>query len=315
MGVSVSACMSDVKEVRELKPQSGSFNAELMTGYRELAIFEADEMYDWPDAKIFAKKALLTKNGQVPMPENPLNWRLKKVYLAEVEDAYQILNHALSDNFSDYAPLSAARAQIGFDCWVEQLEEGWQLDHIAACREKFDDAIQNIKSPVAEHEADSIIKVETQTQVEEFNKENDKLEKCHSLANNEVRLLSNKVHFLHNESKLGKNDLLILQKIAHKVKYANVTKVLINGHTDTSGDKKYNLRLSLERAIEVWGALVENGVSPKIILISAHGELSPKVNLDDGAREPRDRRAEINIAELQGHSEEINELCNKKLPI
>ena len=46
MGVSVSACMSDVKEVRELKPQSGSFNAELMTGYRELAIFEADEMYD-----------------------------------------------------------------------------------------------------------------------------------------------------------------------------------------------------------------------------------------------------------------------------
>ena len=99
------------------------------------------------------------------------------------------------------------------------------------------------------------------------------------------------------------------------MKYENVTKVLINGHTDTSGDKKYNLRLSLERAIEVWRALVENGVSPKIILISAHGELSPKVNLDDGAREPRDRRAVINIAELQGHSEEINELCNKKLPI
>ena len=40
------------------------------------------------------------------------------------------------------APGQIGEAQTRFDCWVEQLEEGHQTEHIADCRELFEAMLQ-----------------------------------------------------------------------------------------------------------------------------------------------------------------------------
>ena len=40
-------------------------------------------------------------------------------------------------------PAQAATAQSSFDCWVEQLEEGWPVSHIKQCRAAFEAALDS----------------------------------------------------------------------------------------------------------------------------------------------------------------------------
>ena len=49
-----------------------------------------------------------------------------------------LINKKLYNNF----PKEFAKMMIGYDCWVEQVEENWQLEHINLCYKKFN---QNFK--------------------------------------------------------------------------------------------------------------------------------------------------------------------------
>ena len=40
-----------------------------------------------------------------------------------------LINKKLYNNF----PKEFAKMMIGYECWVEQVEENWQLDHINLC--------------------------------------------------------------------------------------------------------------------------------------------------------------------------------------
>src|SRR3546814_16511874 len=44
---------------------------------------------------------------------------------------------ARSAGAADEKPLDAAKAQANFDCWMEQQEENFQPQHIAACRDGY----------------------------------------------------------------------------------------------------------------------------------------------------------------------------------
>ena len=46
-------------------------------------------------------------------------------------------------------PDAAARAQVLFDCWVEQAEENLQRDDIKACREGFETSVAAVESALA----------------------------------------------------------------------------------------------------------------------------------------------------------------------
>lgn len=71
--------------------------------------------------------------------------------------------------------------------------------------------------------------------------------------------------------------------------------IRISGHSDRSGNTKYNYTLSLRRAKYIRGLLIQYGIDPVIITTTSHGEGDPLVPTVDGAYEPRNRRVEIII--------------------
>ena len=74
----------------------------------------------------------------------------------------------------------------------------------------------------------------------------------------------------------------------------NNSSVIIYGHTDTKGSKRYNLILSKKRATNVHEYFKTMGVNNKLIL-KGYGENYPVVDSGDEIKEKRNRRAEIII--------------------
>ena len=71
----------DVAKVREMKTGGTDFSAYLAEEYRKLALFEADEMYDFPSSDYFAEKALAVKAGQDEIPAVPQLWDVDSITL------------------------------------------------------------------------------------------------------------------------------------------------------------------------------------------------------------------------------------------
>ena len=137
----VSACAGDIESVRELIPEGEDFTSLLAGNYRELSHFEADRMYDWPDASRYAEKALAAAQGVPPPPESLADWHIPADQSSRRGAARAHLIAAFEEGFALTDPAQAATAQASFDCWVEQLEEGWQISHIKQCRVAFKTAL------------------------------------------------------------------------------------------------------------------------------------------------------------------------------
>lgn len=80
----------------------------------------------------------------------------------------------------------------------------------------------------------------------------------------------------------------------------NVTKLRIEGHTDSDGDDKMNLNLSGARAAAVVAWLVGKGVDKGRLLAVGFGETKPLVPNDTPDNKAQNRRVEFHIAQLNG---------------
>ena len=85
----------------------------------------------------------------------------------------------------------------------------------------------------------------------------------------------------------------IIAQAAQATTRVAVTRIEVNGYTDTSGTARYNLGLSQRRAQNVAAELVRDGVSRSAITIQGFGETHPLVPTGPGVREPQNRRVEI----------------------
>ncbi|MBR0674699.1 OmpA family protein [Roseomonas alkaliterrae] len=72
-----------------------------------------------------------------------------------------------------------------------------------------------------------------------------------------------------------------------------LTRIEVNGHTDTSGPARYNQGLSERRAAAVAAELVRLGVPRHEIVTRGLGQTQPMVPTPDNTREPQNRRVEI----------------------
>jgi uncharacterized membrane protein YgcG len=70
-------------------------------------------------------------------------------------------------------------------------------------------------------------------------------------------------------------------------------RVLVSGHTDAAGSAIYNQALSERRAAVVSRALIDAGVDPAAVLMSAYGESRLLRPTADGVADPRNRRVEV----------------------
>ncbi len=293
-GLILSACTNNIETTRGLAAAGEGFSSQLAENYRELTLFEADQMYDWPDAWLFADKALASSSGAVPPPEQIEDWRIPENRIADLTVARSELVTAIDAGFARHNPAQAALAQSSFDCWIEQLEEGWQLGHIEKCRSAFESALDSWR-----------VRQITSRTIEEYPTEADEAANsvtiseqsrsactaAEAAASPPARRL--RVQFTHDSAALDMAAKETLDTGAALARGAEIGDIYVEGHADRSGSSDHNLRLSMRRALAIWDQLIARGVSPHRIWLGPRGEAMPETATADGEKNAENRRATI----------------------
>ena len=103
------------------------------------------------------------------------------------------------------------------------------------------------------------------------------------------------VYFPFDKYEITPEAMSVVQQAADYAKSGNATKVVVVGHTDTSGGFAYNMRLSERRAKATADQLVADGVPQGILDVSWKGYTEPAVQTGPGVKEPLNRRAVITV--------------------
>ncbi|MBE7218666.1 MAG: OmpA family protein, partial [Caulobacteraceae bacterium] len=103
------------------------------------------------------------------------------------------------------------------------------------------------------------------------------------------------VYFPFDQSILTTDAQAVVQAAAQYAASGAATRIVVVGHTDTSGSAAYNVRLSERRARTVADALVGLGVNQGVLAVDWKGEADLAVATPDGVKEPLNRRATIDI--------------------
>jgi len=257
----LAGCASDIHQMRDVQPTGGTpFTQALTEEYRKFVVFEADEMNDWVDASYFSRKGLAAANGDIVLPEELGIWDLPPEKVDELASARGRLMRALDAGARDSNPKVAATAQARFDCWVEQTEEIFQDKDIAACRDEFLKAMEELegKAMVEPSEPNKYL-----------------------------------VLFDFDKSNINADGQTVIDKVVEDAKKMGTVNISATGHADRSGSESYNMALSLRRADAVRAALIAGGVSADAITVAGRGESEPAVPTPDGVKEPANRRVEI----------------------
>ena len=101
------------------------------------------------------------------------------------------------------------------------------------------------------------------------------------------------LYFLQDSNELTGESRTVIPQILLTIQERGSTDIVIVGHTDMVGAKKYNYKLSLDRAKKTRDILVASGAASADITITSHGEGNPLVKTADGVGEPRNRRVEV----------------------
>ena len=101
------------------------------------------------------------------------------------------------------------------------------------------------------------------------------------------------VYFDWNRAELTRDAGELVREFVAFYDPAQISRIVVVGHADRSGEALYNTELSLLRAEAVAEELKRRGLPPAIISVQAEGESEPQVSTADGVREQLNRRAEI----------------------
>jgi len=262
----------DVENLRGAEATGDAFTRQLTAEYRQIALFEADEMYDWRDAGRFARKGLRAADGEVVPPESIEDWDLPEDYVGELTAARAELVGLLDASARTKHPTLAGTAQGRFDCWIEQQEENHQPDHIAACRNKFYETLEALKTAM---EPKPVPKAEPAPPPPPMAPE------------------TFVVFFAFDSTELTAESNTMLDAAMAIAKKMGAKDLAVTGHADRAGPEEYNLELSLRRASAVLDALAARGANPDAVSLAGRGEAEPAVATEDGVPEPANRRVEI----------------------
>ncbi len=101
------------------------------------------------------------------------------------------------------------------------------------------------------------------------------------------------IHFEVGKAYLRKESLNILDRIIEQMKRTPSIKLEVRGHTDSTGGKEYNQKLSERRADSVTEYMIKQGISPERLKSVGFGEEKPVAdnNTPEGRR--KNRRTEF----------------------
>ncbi len=255
LAAALAGCVSaPLSELRESTPRGSAVSKALAHEYTQFASVEVTEMVDLKDGDYFAQKGLQAARGDEPAPEVVSSWRLPETDTRYLQSERNRLAAALANRPEAAAPKTAAVAQVGYDCWIEQKEEGFQPGDIEHCRARF------------------LASVDTLEQRNDY---------PHS------------VFFDFNDARLRPAEIKRIRTLAAKAMRLGVPRITILGHADSSGGEHYNLGLSLRRADAVERVLIAAGIASDQVGVAAAGEGKLRIATKNGVSEPQNRRVEL----------------------
>ena len=224
----LTACGAyDVAELKEKTIDTSSYSGAVAEEYRKFVTSEADQMMDWQDAGYFAAKALkVLDDPAAAQPENYKDWNIDQQFVDDLEVAQGRLRIAMRLIPPEEGAVNLAKAITSFDCWVEQAEEGWQIDHIAACQTSFNDALGELEQ-------------QKDIKITDAGEAKAKFVVFHELDQPQPRA----------------EDFVLIQSFASKGWDDLQLHVHVVGHTDRSGTDEHNKKLSVSRALAVVNAI------------------------------------------------------------
>lgn len=193
-----------------------------------------------------------------------------------MQGTHERLFTALAAGAASKAPAAAARAQVQFDCWVEQQEENWQYHHIVACKTCFQQAMANTD------DAMRVAGAATAPQP--------------PVSKAPVNTGPYLVFSDQDGTRLDLPPLDILRTAANNAKSVAPAQIRVVGHADRSGIAAYDKGLSTRRARAVTDQLVANGLPRSDIDFTGRGKSEPPESTADGVREPQNRRVKITFS-------------------
>ena len=108
------------------------------------------------------------------------------------------------------------------------------------------------------------------------------------------------VLFRTNMAQLEPGGIRTVQKVADFLRQYTQRKVLIEGHTDSTGSDHYNQELSERRANAVRIALLDSGISNDRIAVRGYGKTFPVASNDTAEHRQLNRRVEIILSDDNG---------------
>jgi OOP family OmpA-OmpF porin len=235
---------------------SGAYDQSLQKGYLDLSKGEFNEGDYW-DSDTFADRSIAAAKGSPTQPEQIGARNLPSDKVDELTTARQRLVTAQGESWTEKNPEATARAQVMFDCWMQEQEENFQPQDIARCRDGFYTALGELE-----------------------------------VATGPGSYL---VFFDFDSSKVTAEGSEVIATAASNALAEDASAIIAVGHTDTVGSAEYNMGLSQRRADSVASALVKDGIPAGAITTEARGESDLLVPTGDGVAEPQNRRVEISV--------------------
>ncbi|MDF1794657.1 MAG: OmpA family protein [Thalassobaculaceae bacterium] len=326
--LAVGACAVgpyDTAELSDLPPPDSPFLEELSRSYAALGDSERAE-YDWTDTARFYDRAIRAAKGEAFAPEGLDARGLTDDARRDLGAARARLVALFAAGGRSIAGPASARGQTGFDCWMQEQEEGHQPDDIARCRETFIAALAEIEAAVDgalivllpdSDGAVGAIRVENpQGSVElttdrasaltadaqaapestgTFLAEDVGAVFGDALAAAPVPPVIFLLYFEQGSDILTAESARHLSEVLASVRERRLPQVEVSGHTDRTGSAAFNDRLAMDRAELVAQEVLGLGVPERVVTVVSYGERDPVVPTADGVAEARNRRVEIVI--------------------
>ena len=270
------------------------FFSLLSNEYKNFAKYELYEMHDEIDANYFAIKALRAANQKIVTPENPKDWDLPQNLISEFEGYFKKINLLIENELYQNHKENFSKMIVGYDCWIEQQEENWQIEDIANCKNKFLENFNSIYEIYADISA--VQKQSKPKKIDRLKNINESKEKTISkdIEQSDSNSKSVNLFFNFDEAVLAAKEMIKLHNFVKLAQDNNNLTIYITGHADTKGSKKYNLALSYKRA-EFVKNFLENLNLRNNISVEGYGESRLLVNTKDEIKEKQNRRAEVTL--------------------
>ncbi|MFQ5972064.1 MAG: OmpA family protein [Alphaproteobacteria bacterium] len=275
--LALAGCGGELGKTEGLEPTGSDFSKDLYTGYVDLSRSEYNEG-DYRDSDRFAIRARSAAGGELVEPEKISARKLPGDKVDELTSARARLVAALDQGAEEKFPELASRAQVSFDCWMQEQEENRQPDDIAACQSGFTTAVAELEEAMKPPPAPV---VEAQPEPKPMQ----------TLEPREFVL-----YFDFNEAELTAD---ASAKLAEALDYAgsvDLAKFDVAGYTDTVGTADYNDTLAQLRAITVAAALSKAGISSADMEVASYGQNDLAVPTGDGVPEPLNRRVVLIVS-------------------